>query len=241
MSIITDIGSVVDSAGEAIGSAANSLLSSLQNKKSVDIAKYIPTTKMAYFYSPIDNKQMVLDAVTNVSYTCTGEATQSPVESGKTITDNYRVLPRTASFSGIIADTKVKKNDPISVVDYTIAVETAMALKEPFTFYCDDLLMPNIINCLITSFSISRDQSIGIGVAVDISIQEVLIVDRAKPTTINAKKGSSGTNAKNKTDKPSDSKGDGQTSEMKKSRLAATFDALDAARQNAEKALKGSN
>lgn len=237
--ILNSFNDVVNDAGEVIGSAENSLFNSLTSRKSIDITKYIPTTKMAYFYSPIDNRQILLDSVSNVTYNCTGNPTQSPVESGKSIVDNYILQPRTASFTGIIADTKVNKDNPISVVDYTIAVETLMALKEPFTFYCDDLLMPNIQNCLITNFSISRDQSIGIGVSVDVTVQEVLIIERAKPTNINVKNSNDGANAKSAEDKPNNSKGDGTTKEPKKSILLKTFDFLEAARKNAEKSLAG--
>lgn len=228
--ILSSFNDVVNDAGEAIGSAANTLFNSLTSRKTIDITKYIPTTKMAYFYSPINNSQILLDSVSNVTYNATGNPTQSPVESGKSIVDNYILQPRTASFSGIIADTKVNKENPLSVVEYTIAVETLMALKEPFTFYCDDLLMPNIQNCLITNFSLSRDQSIGIGVSVDISVQEVLIIERAKPTTISAKKasdGSNGVNAKSAQDKPNNSKGDGQTKEPKKSWELKILEGLD--------------
>ncbi len=191
----------------------NKVFNALTSRKSVDLSKYIPSAKMAYLYSPIDNRQILLDAVSNVTYNVTGNPTQSPVESGKSIVDNYIIQPRTASFTGIIADTKVNKEDSISVQEYIEAVEKLVELKEPFTFYCDDLLMPNIQNCLISNFSLSRDQDIGIGVAVAVTVQEVLIIERAKPTSINVKEKNTGTNAKSVEDKPNNSKGDGTTKE----------------------------
>ncbi|WP_139708248.1 phage baseplate protein [Aeromonas allosaccharophila] len=195
----------------------NKLFNSITSKKSIDISKYMPVSRMAYFYSSLEPaKQIFLDAVTDVSITATANPTQSPVENGKSLVDNYILQPRTASFTGIISDTKVNKEEGVGVQDYIDEVNKLIQTKEPFVFFADEALLPHLDNVLITSFSLSRDQNIGIGVRVDISVQEVLIIERAKPTTISAKKtsdGSNGANAKSEQDKPSVQKGDGSTKE----------------------------
>jgi hypothetical protein len=192
----------------------NKLFTAIASRKSIDISKYMPVSRMAYFYSSIDpTKQIFLDAVTDVSITATASPTQSPVENGKSISDNYIINPRTASFTGIISDTKVNKEEGLTVEEYISEVQELIDSKEPFVFFADESLLPRLDNVLITSFQLSRDQNIGVGVAVDITVQEVLIIERAKPTSINVKEKKTGTNAKSAQDKPNNSKGDGTSKE----------------------------
>lgn len=229
MSILKNIGDVVTETGEAIGSGINDFVASLQNKKSIDIAKYIPVGNFAYMFSPDLKRDLILDAVFNISSDVSCDVVQTPVESGAFIAEHYRRNPRTVSFTGIISDTKINKEDPLSVQQYVSGINNIIDDKEYFTLYTDAVNIPNLEKCLIQSFSLSRDQSTGIGLSVNITVQEVLIIDRAKPTTLNIKR--AGDNAKNQKDKPVQDKGDQSTkdSTQKKSILAEALDKVGAA------------
>ncbi len=217
MTIIKNIGDVVNSTGEAIGSGINDFVASLQNRKSVDIADYIPVGNFAYLFSPDLNRNLILDAVFNISSDVSCDVVQTPVESGAFISEHYRRNPRTVSFSGIISDTKVNKEDPLSVQEYVSGINSIIDSKEYFTLYTDAVNIPNLEKCLIQSFGLTRDQSTGVGLSVTITVQEVLIIDRAKPTTLSVSRSStagSGTNAKNGKDKPEKNSGDKSTKQQ---------------------------
>ena len=217
MTIIKNIGDVVNSTGEAIGSGINDFVASLQNRKSVDIADYIPVGNFAYLFSPDLDRDLILDAVFNISSDVSCDVVQTPVESGAFISEHYRRNPRTVSFSGIISDTKVNKEDPLSVQEYVSGINSIIDSKEYFTLYTDSVNIPNLEKCLIQSFGLTRDQSTGIGLSVTITVQEVLIIDRAKPTTLSVSRSSSagsGTNAKDNKDKPEKDSGDKSTKQQ---------------------------
>lgn len=214
MAIIKNIGDVVNEAGEAIGSGINSFVASQQNRKSVDIADYIPVGNFAYLFSPDLNRNLILDAVFNISSDVSCDVVQTPVESGAFISEHYRRNPRTVSFTGIISDTKVNKEDPLSVQEYVSGINSIIDSKEYFTLYTDAVNIPNLEKCLIQSFGLTRDQSTGIGLSVSITVQEVLIIDRAKPTTLNVKRTDSGANAKDNKDKPEKNSGDKSTKQQ---------------------------
>lgn len=215
MTIIKNIGGVVNESGEAIGSGINSFVASQQNRRSVDIADYIPIGNFAYLFSPDLNRNLILDAVFNLSSDISCDVVQTPVESGAFISEHYRRNPRTVSFSGIISDTKVNKEDPLSVQEYVSGINSIIDSKEYFTLYTDAVNIPSLEKCLIQSFGLTRDQSTGIGLSVTITVQEVLIIDRAKPTTLNIKRTQdSGTNAKDNKDKPEKNSGDKSTKQQ---------------------------
>lgn len=215
MTIIKNIGDVVNEAGEAIGSGINSFVASLQNRKSVDIADYIPIGNFAYLFSPDLDRDLILDAVFNISSDVSCDVVQTPVESGAFISEHYRRNPRTVIFTGIISDTKVNKEDPLSVQEYVSGINSTIDSKEYFTLYTDAVNIPNLEKCLIQSFGLTRDQSTGIGLSVTITVQEVLIIDRAKPTTLSVSRtATTGVNAKDNKDKPEKDSGDKSTKQQ---------------------------
>lgn len=108
--------------------------------------------------------------------------TRSPVESGKSIVDNYYLDNRVITFDGIITDVKVTTQDQSRTrpVDQWIQEIRQLRLnKERVTVHVHSLEL--IPNCVITGFDIDKDRTQGLtGWSCTLSFQEVEISERAR-------------------------------------------------------------
>lgn len=79
-----------------------------------------------------------LDATANITYRLTGKATDNPVESGDSVSDNYVNKPRRITLRGSISDVKSLSSGGINSKDtetFITGLEAVKVNKELFTFH----------------------------------------------------------------------------------------------------------
>ncbi len=135
-----------------------------------------------FYFTDQEGNFYELSSTTQVSVTEPARATSSPVESGKSITDNFVIEPRVISFTGIITNIKVIGQDPSRRKDVDQWIEDIRQLrlsKQLLNVHVDSL---NIIpNCLMVTFDLNKDKSHGLsGWGCSFRMKEILISDRAR-------------------------------------------------------------
>lgn len=135
-----------------------------------------------FYFTDQEDNFYELSSTTDITVSEPARATTSPVESGKSITDNFVIEPRIISFSGIITNIKVIGQDDYRRKDVDQWIEDIRQLrisKQLLNVHVDSL---NIIpNCLMVSFDISKNKSHGLsGWGCSFRMQEILISDRAR-------------------------------------------------------------
>lgn len=138
-----------------------------------------------YFTTP-DNREYELSCTTNVTVNQPAVITKSPVESGKSIIDNYYLDNTTISFSGVITNVTVMGQDANRKrdVDTWISdIETIRRSKDLLVVHYDTNKI--VTNCVITRFDISKTKDQGkSGWQCTLVFQEVDISERARLTTV---------------------------------------------------------
>lgn len=138
-----------------------------------------------YFTTP-DLKEYELSCTTSVKVTENAVVTKSPVESGKSIVDNFYLDNKVISFSGIITNVTVSgqpENRRREVGDWIDEIRALRARKEMLVVHYDSLKV--VPNCVITSFNINKTKEEGFsGWKCDMTFQEVDISERARVTEI---------------------------------------------------------
>lgn len=134
-----------------------------------------------------------LSATTDINISHGSSVTSYKVEDGSDKSDNVVVSPRTASLKGIITDVvqagfrPIKDSDQQSetsnkqyIEDFISGLRSRIDNKELFNVYTTDLVAP-LIGCVITSFSISKDNTIG-GNAwfVNLELEQIRTASRAQ-------------------------------------------------------------
>ncbi len=135
-----------------------------------------------FYFTDQEDNFYELSSTTDITVSEPARATTSPVESGKSITDNFVIEPRIISFSGIITNIKVIGQDDSRRKDVDQWIEDIRQLrlsKQLLNVHVDSL---NIIpNCLMVSFDINKNKSHGLsGWGCSFRMQEILISDRAR-------------------------------------------------------------
>lgn len=135
-----------------------------------------------FYFTDSGGNYYELSSTTRITVSENARATTNPVESGKAITDNYVLEPRTISFSGIITNIRVigQKADRVKPVDQWINdIRQLRIKKELIDVYIDSLDI--IQGCLITSFDIDKTKEHGnSGWGCSFTMQEILVSDRAR-------------------------------------------------------------
>lgn len=107
-----------------------------------------------------------LDATTAMGYGLQGQTTDSPIESGESISDHYVHSPSIVNFTGIISDMKsLGSSNNKTTKEF---IEGLIALKNskvPFSITISETLT-RINNCVFTSLNITNNEDNGIYVGV---------------------------------------------------------------------------
>lgn len=135
-----------------------------------------------FYFTDQEGNFYELSSTTDITVSEPARATTSPVESGKSITDNFVIEPRVVTFTGVITNIKVIGQDESRRKDVDQWIEDIRQLrvsKQLLNVHVDSL---NIIpNCLMVSFDITKNKSHGLsGWGCSFRMQEILISDRAR-------------------------------------------------------------
>ena len=142
---------------------------------------------MSTFYIKTkDNIVYELTATTDVAFQHRSTVTKFPVESGVEVSDHTTVENSTFTLNGVITD--VVRLDQFSVdkgvKDYIQGLDKLRNSKQFFTVFLDNKLKP-FKNCLFTGLSYSKTQAEGLsGWRVSLSIEQVIVADKAKASAI---------------------------------------------------------
>lgn len=134
-----------------------------------------------YFTTP-DDREYELSSTTEVSVKEAAVVTKSPVESGKSLVDNYYLDNKIISFSGLITDVKVMGQDvrrSIFVDRWIDEIRGIRQRKDLLIVHYD--LGQIVRNCVITQFDITKTKEQGnSGWLCNLVFQEVDISERAR-------------------------------------------------------------
>lgn len=152
---------------------------------------------IAEFINPDSGSYIRLDAVESFNKTLTSQLTKHPVESGSDYTDHVVVENQVVQFTGIISEIKFRNgllelfsvpetaDKTLSPQDFVTEVEEVILSRVPFDLYLDEDL-ETLENCIITSFDILRNPSIGKSFKVSISVEQIRVATQAEATTVEA-------------------------------------------------------
>lgn len=120
---------------------------------------------MAQFYI-LSPKGVIfeLDATTDMTYTESGKTTDSPIESGESVSDHYIQKPSVTNFSGVITDISSyasNVNEKLSTREYINGLRTLKNSKRPFKIYISNNFAP-LSNCVFTSLTIKNNKEFGV-------------------------------------------------------------------------------
>lgn len=151
---------------------------------------------MSDFYMDTNEGILVLTSTSNIKVVQDSRATQHPLESGDTASDNIVNNNTRISFQGVISQIvsfslsyseeggqapSVNTNQR-TVEDYINTIRRVRDSKEPFTVYYDSRSFGFANDCYITNLSIERDASTGLGYRVDLSFEQIRVVNPANVT-----------------------------------------------------------
>lgn len=138
-----------------------------------------------YFTTP-DDREFELSSTTRVSVKKSAIITKSPVESGKSIIDNYYLDNTIITFSGVITNVTVFGQDEKRVREVSSwidDIEVIRRAKDLLTVHYDDLQV--VPNCVITQFDIDKTKEQGnSGWSCTLVFQEIDISERARLVAI---------------------------------------------------------
>ena len=151
---------------------------SLFNKKLDSLVYIIEQPDVIVNDEEAEVTQIILDATTDYSKKVTARVSTNPVGDKSDVSDHYRVMPHTLSFSGVISNDVVKFYPWLSsgesanrAQEYVEKIEKIIAKKSLVTCYMPDGLMTT--DCLITSFTARRDVSWSNGFNVEMTLQRI--------------------------------------------------------------------
>lgn len=165
----------------------------------------VPKSAYSVYKGKLDSKTLeksdviILSATEEFSRTDTAKVTEHPVSSGRSHADHYNVNPATITFRGTISPKLLSALSAFqsitsdssaglgeltgTVKDYLDRVSATMRKSlasggsgNPL-FYVNFPDGQSIDDCVITSFSISRDSTVSDGYKVDVTVQEVLFAE----------------------------------------------------------------
>lgn len=146
---------------------------------------------MAVFYVDSPSEGIIeLTATTDIQVDERSTPSKHKLETGETITDNVTVDNVNVTFSGVITEARVvtrsksqsdgkqenRYSDPVQGI--ISSLRRIKNSKELFTVRYDNRF-PAFNNCVLTTLSIVRDASSGLGYRVTLSFEQVRISGRA--------------------------------------------------------------
>lgn len=139
-----------------------------------------------FYFTTTDDREYELSSTTSVSVQENAVVSKSPVESGKSIVDNYYLDNTVITFSGVITSVQVfgqsakRKREVDTWID---EIRLLRKNKELVTVHYDD--NQTVQNCVITRFNTDKTSKEGnSGWKCSLQFQEVTISERAKLTTV---------------------------------------------------------
>lgn len=124
---------------------------------------------------------IILDATTDFGKKFSAQTTSNPVGDKTDVSDNYRVMPPTLSFSGVISNDVVNFYPWLSSTqsdtraqEYVERIQRIIEQKLVVECYMPDGLRTK--NCMITDFEARRDKSWSNGFYVDITLKRLDVV-----------------------------------------------------------------
>lgn len=133
-----------------------------------------------------DGTVLTMDVTSDWSKTITGTPTNNPVEDGSTIADHYYLEPKTFNLSGIVTFLKVgdNKRNPLTPKEWDTYIEAVMQSRQPLSLSLDDEFTSPVNNVVITNYSLSKDSTARDAVAITLSLQQILLVQKAREASI---------------------------------------------------------
>lgn len=127
------------------------------------------------------SQPIILDATTDFSKKFSAQVTTNPVGDNTDVSDNYRVMPPTLSFSGVISNDVVNfypwlnsTQSDTRAQGYVERLQKIIEQKLLVECYMPDGLRTK--NCMITEADIRRDKDWSNGFYVDITLKRIDIV-----------------------------------------------------------------
>jgi hypothetical protein len=133
-----------------------------------------------------DGTVLTMDVTSDWSKTITGTPTNNPVEDGSTIADHYYLEPKTFNLSGIVTFLKVggNKRNPLTPKEWDTYIEAVMQSRQPLSLSLDDEFTSPVNNVVITNYSLSKDSTARDAVTITLSLQQILLVQKAREASI---------------------------------------------------------
>lgn len=179
----------------------------------------------AVFIRSLDGNTVIsLDAISSVTYARTAEVTTSTMFNGSKLSDNVHANLPTVSFQGVVTSFKMRDTYP-SPTEFRRLMDELLDSYELMTFYgTDDGAIPDLNNCYIIAFNVTRDVDRSNALLADVTIQQLDISTSISATTIT--KPAEATDGQ-MADNPSKSKDGTTTENSEKTRRTVAQIALD--------------
>jgi hypothetical protein len=138
-----------------------------------------------YFTTP-DDREYELSSTSSIKVSEAAVITKSPVESGKSIVDNYYLDNKIITFSGVITNVSVSSqpaNRKRDVGRWIDEIRILRLQKALLVVHYDSFQI--VRNCVITMFDITKTKEEGAsGWRCDMTFQEVEISERARLVSV---------------------------------------------------------
>lgn len=140
-----------------------------------------------YFIRTSSGVTYELDSTSDITYKLTGKATDNPVESGDSVSDNYVNKPRMITLKGTVSDVKGASLSfsPVtkSTDDFIRGLEKVKVNKELFTLHFGNKV-GIITNCLFESLTFKQNKKRGSMSTLDafevsMTIKQIRLASRA--------------------------------------------------------------
>jgi hypothetical protein len=129
-----------------------------------------------------------LDATSSASYSRTVEVSTSTMFDGSKRSDNVHPNLPSVTFQGIVTSVKVRDTYPDPTA-FRKALDELVDSYELMTLYgTDDKAIPDLDNCYITSFNVTRDAEHSDALIADVSVQQLDITSAVTASTVTVPK-----------------------------------------------------
>ena len=125
-----------------------------------------------------DSGDIQLDVTESYDVGASAKLSTRPVDNGTSVSDHYQVQNKTVSFSGaVVSFNGFSTKSDKSPTEYIQAIENLMKGAVLCTIVLPS--SPSITECVVSSFSYTKDKNIGNGLNVNISFTQIILAERA--------------------------------------------------------------
>ena len=139
------------------------------------------------FIRSLDGSTVIsMDAVTSATYTRSATVSTSTMFNGSKRSDNVHSNLPIVTFTGVVTSTKIRDSYPSPAL-FRAFLDELIDSYEVMSFYgTEDASIPDLDNCYITSFDVTRDVEHSNGLVANVTLQQLDISNAVQATTITA-------------------------------------------------------